>query len=76
MNSWIESANNPLCHFPVQNIPFGIAAINDGNPRCVSAIGDFVVDLSLLEAKGLLPGSGKNSVLRNPALNSFMELGT
>jgi fumarylacetoacetase len=24
LRSWVESANAPGCHFPVQNLPFGI----------------------------------------------------
>jgi hypothetical protein len=25
--SWIESAGDPICHFPVQNLPLGIFSV-------------------------------------------------
>jgi len=78
MNSWIESANKPDSHFPVQNIPFGVASLNHNDNRtCVTAIGEFVVDLAKLETSGLLStGSERtNTIFDKPHLNEFMGLG-
>jgi len=75
MHSWIESANKADCHFPIQNIPFGVASFKqDDDRRCVSAIGDFVVDLARLEAAGLL-ATGTDRVFDKPQLNDFMARG-
>ena len=49
MTSWIESANLSDSHFPVHNLPFGVFSRDGEAPRCAAAIGDMVVDLSLLE---------------------------
>ncbi len=73
--SWIESANEADCHFPVRNLPFGVFSTAGGAPRCGVAIGEFILDLAALEHMGLLPLSGTNGVFALPALNTFMELG-
>src|SRR5437870_5548258 len=39
-------------HFPIQNLPFGVFKPRDGTARVGVAIGDFVVDLSILEELG------------------------
>ncbi|MFP3556286.1 fumarylacetoacetase [Paraburkholderia sp. SIMBA_049] len=77
--SWIESANDPSCDFPIQNLPFGI--FSDGlnaTRRAGVAIGDCIVDLAALESAGLLtvPSSGaRDSVFVSDALNDFIALG-
>jgi len=41
------------CHFSLKNIPFGIfSSQNDSTPRPATAIGDFVLDLSILATTG------------------------
>jgi fumarylacetoacetase len=44
--------------FPLENIPFGaFINHNDNNSKhCCTRIGDFVIDLALLEAAGLFNG--------------------
>ncbi len=48
MRSWLESANDPTCDFPIQNLPFCVFT-RDGGPSDVMhvgiGIGDFVLDL-------------------------------
>lgn len=45
----------PESHFPIQNLPFGVfRPRTGGTPRVGAAIGDFVVDLAVLEREGLL----------------------
>jgi len=40
-------------HFSIRNIPFGIfSSSNDSTPRPATAIGDFVLDLSVLAREG------------------------
>lgn len=52
--SWVDSANDPACPFPLNNLPCGVFSIGDMAPRCGVAIGDFVLDVAALEAAGLL----------------------
>ena len=41
LKSWVESANDPACDFPIQNLPFGIFRKKGSNehPRGGVAIG-------------------------------------
>lgn len=41
-------------HFPLQNLPYGVFAADDGAPRVGVAIGDHVLDLAGLAGAGLL----------------------
>jgi fumarylacetoacetase len=75
MMSWIESANEPACHFPIRNLPYGVFSVASAAPRCGIAIGDAVVDLSVLERAGLLDAGGGARVFDKPTLNPFMALG-
>ncbi|MBC8746716.1 MULTISPECIES: fumarylacetoacetase [Paraburkholderia] len=73
--SWIESANDPLGDFPIQNLPFGIFSDRDNDTRRVGvAIGDQIVDLAALQAAGLLSVPAPNVFARD-ALNDFIALG-
>ncbi|OGA09928.1 MAG: fumarylacetoacetase [Betaproteobacteria bacterium RIFCSPHIGHO2_12_FULL_69_13] len=57
--SWIESANEPGCEFPIQNLPFGIFRRKRSKeaPRGGVAIGDRILDLA---AVGVKTGSTLN----------------
>ena len=47
LESWVDSANEPGCDFPIQNLPLGIFRTKaDPRPRVGTAIGDFVFDVS------------------------------
>jgi fumarylacetoacetase len=78
LSSWVESANQAGCPFPIQNLPLGVFSSADkSTPRAGIAIGDYVLDLLVLEQKGLL-----NSVKGLPAgtfagavINPFLRLG-
>jgi fumarylacetoacetase len=50
LESWVESANERGCDFPIQNLPFGIFRRkgSDEAPRGGVAIGDQIVDLAAL----------------------------
>jgi fumarylacetoacetase len=73
--SWIESANAPGCHFPLQNLPYGVFSRPGKAPRCGTAIGDVAVDLATLEAAGLIDAGGSGPVFAEPVINAFMALG-
>ncbi|MEP1207482.1 MAG: fumarylacetoacetase [Rhizobiaceae bacterium] len=74
MPSWVESANAPDCPFPLNNLPYGVCAINGAEPVCCTAIGDFVLDLAQLERGGVISGES-DPVFDQPALNGLMALG-
>ncbi len=65
-------------HFPIQNLPFGIFRPSEGGPpRAGVAIGEYVLDLAVIEAAGLFDGptlAGRR-VFERPALNEFLALG-
>ncbi|MEM1315162.1 MAG: fumarylacetoacetase [Pseudomonadota bacterium] len=76
--SWIESANDPEGHFPLDNLPYGVFSRGEGLPGCGAAIGALVVDLEALEEAGLLPVDGGEDglgIFGEPFLNEFMEQG-
>ena len=67
----------PDSHFPIQNLPYGIFVRDGGSPAVGVAIGDFVLDLSVMEAEGFFDHTslrGKQLFNRD-SLNAFMALG-
>ncbi|MGB8815394.1 MAG: fumarylacetoacetase [Paracoccaceae bacterium] len=74
MKSWVESANAATTDFPLNNLALGVFSIDDEEARCGVAIGDFILDVSGLEAEGLLT-LGENPVFDVPFWNELMELG-
>lgn len=65
-------------HFPLANLPYGVfRPAAGGQPRVGVAIGDRVLDLSILDEAGLLAGTGAEGrrTFAQPALNAFMALG-
>jgi len=74
LKSWVSSANQVDCPFPIQNLPYGVFSTGArGTKRAGVAIGDNVLDLAVLEAAGLLPTD--RGVFDQPSINSFMGLG-
>ncbi|MEY2488580.1 MAG: fumarylacetoacetase [Verrucomicrobiota bacterium] len=75
LKSFIEVA--PDSHFPIQNLPFGIFRPAQGNARVGVAIGEFVLDLSVLEELGhfRIPEFQDRRVFSEGALNAFLALG-
>lgn len=63
--------------FPLQNLPYGVFQPHaQAAPRVGVAIGDFVLDLAALEARGLLEiPLAEGPVMNQPALNAFAALG-
>ncbi len=75
LRSFIEVPRDS--HFPIQNLPFGIFQSKEGKPRVGVAIGDLIVDLSVLEELGhfRLPEFGDRQVFTEDSLNAFLTLG-
>jgi fumarylacetoacetase len=69
---------SPESHFPIQNLPYGVFRRSaDANAHIGVAIGDHILDLTLLDERGFLDtrelrGCG---VFRHRTLNTFLALG-
>lgn len=64
----------PPSHFSLENLPYGVCRRRNG-PRCIAvALGECVVDLTALEALGLLdlPVLQGQRVFQSATLNAFM----
>ncbi|WP_030540924.1 fumarylacetoacetase [Sphingobium sp. DC-2] len=70
LTSWVESANGHP-QFPIQNLPFGIFSIGDGERRAGVAIGDLILDLAVIA--GHLPASAADAVSAS-TLNALFAL--
>ena len=75
--SWVESANDPECGFPLQSLPYCIFAGEDGRARPGVGIGEQVLDLDRCSSAGLLEGlpSIVRSACQSPTLNPLLECG-
>jgi fumarylacetoacetase len=70
LRSFVDVA--PESHFPLENLPFGVFKPGDGAARVGVAIGDQILDLSVLEEQGKF---GEMRVFSQDSLNSFLSLG-
>lgn len=64
-------------HFPIQNLPYGAFRSNrpgSGEPHLGVAIGDQILDLTQLEARGLLGNPGE-TLFQGGSLNRFLASG-
>ena len=78
LRSWVPSANDPGCDFPIQNLPFGAFRRSASSPgRIGVAIGDEVLDLSLAAERGVLDDvpSVVRHACRAGSLNPLLRLG-
>jgi fumarylacetoacetase len=74
LKSWIEVPSNS--DFPIQNLPFGIFKTQSSTPRVGVAIGDYVLDLLLLNKLGFLTDFKiDDSVFDTQYLNDFIGMG-
>ena len=73
--SRVALANDPHCPFPIENLPYGVFSIGDTAPRAGVAIGDQILDLSVVEAGGALRPGRAHAVFNRPDINAFMALG-
>ena len=73
LRSFIDVA--PDSHFPLENLPFGIFKPRDGAARVGVAIGEFVVDLAVLEEKGYFDLTQPPHLFAHDSLNAFLAFG-
>ncbi|KAL7088568.1 hypothetical protein ACP275_13G135200 [Erythranthe tilingii] len=76
LKSFIEV--HPDSHFPIQNLPYGVFKPEpDSEPRPGVAIGDYVLDLSVIASAGLFDGPylRNSDCFSQPNLNKFSGLG-
>ena len=76
LKSWIEVPSNS--DFPIQNLPFGIFKTQSSNSRVGIAIGDQVLDLSVLNKLGFLDDfkidlESDATMLSDIALSKFIK---
>ena len=78
IRSWLESANQAGCAFPLQNLPFGVFRRDRSEPfRGGVAIGDQIMDLAALAKAQIFGGDAAAGVRAGSAatLNALMQLG-
>lgn len=73
LKSWLEIKADS--DFPLQNIPFGIAKLKNGENHVCTRIGDFVIALGGLNKHRLFRQNFNEKVFLNTYLNDFIELG-
>lgn len=74
LQSFIEVGS--ASHFPIQNLPYGVFSTpRKLTPRVGVAIGDLILDLSVIEKAGLLELECFDSTFAKSSLNAFMALG-
>ncbi|MHA2099444.1 MAG: fumarylacetoacetase [Candidatus Kariarchaeaceae archaeon] len=62
--------------FPIQNLPYAIfQQKGENNPRVGVAIGDYILDLSVLEENGIIDHDLDFNIFNERYLNKFMEQG-
>jgi fumarylacetoacetase len=79
LTSWVASANQPGCDFPIQNLPFGVfrRAGSTEAFRGGVAIGDQILDLSAAQGLGAFSDDASEATRAcgAPTLNAFMAMG-
>jgi fumarylacetoacetase len=75
LRSFIEVS--PDSHFPLENLPFGVFQPKDAKTRIGVAIGDLILDLSVLEELGHFqsPEFRDQKIFLQDSLNAFLALG-
>ena len=62
-------------HFSLENLPLGVFKPRDGKPRVGAALGEYVVDLSVLEEKRHFDFGENRPLFSQESLNAFLALG-
>lgn len=75
LRSWVESANQAGCDFPIQNLPYGSFSKEALDQRLGVAIGDQVLDLRGAVDEGLVKLDDATDALREKTLNRLMSAG-
>lgn len=79
LKSWVDSANEEGCDFPIQNLPFAVLRRQGSDEafRGAVAIGDQALDLGAVAGLELFDGQVQRSLeaCAQPVLNRFMSYG-
>ena len=79
LRSWVESANEPGCDFPLQNLPFGVFRRKGSNEdfRGGVAIGREILDLKAAAHAGVFSGVEARAAVQcsHGTLNGFFSMG-
>ena len=75
MKSWVDSANASDTDFPLNNLPYGAFLTASGEQHCGVAIGDMILDVTALEADGVIEVTGEDEVFAAGNWTAFMGLG-
>ncbi len=75
LRSWVDYPTDS--EFPIQNIPFGIASLPTVSNRfAASRIGEFVINLDMLQSLGAFAGIElPSNIFKQDVLNPFISLG-
>lgn len=74
LKSFVEIAAHS--DFPLENLPYGIfSEKHNSQPRAGVALGEWVVDLAILEAHGYCKLADSKLLFNEPTLNMFIESG-
>lgn len=73
LESFVEVSTNS--DFPIQNLPYGVFS-KENRSRVGVAIGDYILDLSVLQEKGLFRDIFTDNLFDRPSLNDFMAKGS
>ena len=74
LKSFVEIAAHS--DFPLENLPYGIfSEKHNSQPRAGVALGEWVIDLAVLEAHGYCKLTDGKLVFNQPTLNMFIESG-
>ena len=74
MTSWVDSANSADTDFPLNNLPYGVFSVGDGDARCGVAIGDMILDMYAAEEAGVIDLADE-PLFDMPFWNELMEQG-
>ncbi|MEO1779869.1 MAG: fumarylacetoacetase [Pseudomonadota bacterium] len=74
LNSWVDSANSATTDFPLNNLPYGVFSVTDGDARCGVAIGDVILDMFAAEEQGVIDLTD-DPLFDVPFWNELMEQG-
>ena len=74
LRSWVTSANAVDSPFPLNNLPYGRFSGGPAKGHAGVAIGDQILDVTRMEAEGLLSFS-RPGIFAGGLWNAFMELG-
>jgi fumarylacetoacetase len=75
MKSWVASANSATTEFPLNSLPYGVFSEGSRMRHCGVAIGDMILDVTALEAEGLL-NLAKLPTFDRRSWNPLMKLGS